>query len=134
MGFLDAAYVLPQWMLLVGAAVIGILLFFIITMYQDEKKYCPEKKLLVKARKTGTPIIEIIDIGSNQCIWELGEKSGEASLEFKTKMPGIRVDPILTSVGCEPRRLGGALIYSYAYESFLPQTSKNHLAFKNIIR
>jgi hypothetical protein len=135
MSVLDQAIVLPQWIffvvVLVAAASTIILLFFLM----DNKKWCPERNILVKARKKGIPIIEITDLGSNQIIWELGEKTRPDDIAFKSSTgAGIRIDPILVSSGCEPKRFNGANIYSYAFESFLPQTTKNHIAYKTILR
>lgn len=135
MSILDQSIVLPQWIffavVLIAAASTIILVFFLM----DNKKWCPERNILVKARKKGIPIIEITDLGSNQIIWELGEKANPDDIAFESKTgAGIRIDPILVSSGCTPKRFNGANIYSYAYESFLPQTTKNNLAFKTILR
>ena len=133
-GFLDTATIIPFWMLLIGIIIIGGMLIWIVRGYQLDKKYCWEKNLIVKARQKGIPIVELTDIGSGNTVWELGSKKNADDINFDTKFSGIRVDPVLTSVGCEPKRFGGGLdVYSYAYENWLPQTTKNHLAHRAII-
>ena len=134
MSFFDTATVLPFWMLLAGVIVIMALVGYIIREYQMNKKYCPERKIIITARRTGTPIVELTDIGSSNTVWELGSKKNVNDIKFDTQFSGIRIDPILTSVGCEPKRFGGGLdVYPYGYENWLPQTHRNHLAHKAII-
>lgn len=134
MGFLDTATVMPFWMLLVGIVMITIPLFLYVNDWRNNKRFCPERKLMIQARKNGIPIIELIDIGSGNVVWELGTKKSVNDIKFDTKYSGIRIDPVLTSVGCEPKRFGGGMdVYSYAYENWLPQTHRNNLAFKAII-
>lgn len=131
--FLDTATVLPFWMLLVGVIMIMAPIGYIIREYQLNAKYCQERKIIIAARRTGTPINELIDIGSGNTVWELGTKSDPNDIKFDTKFAGIRVDPVLTSVGCEPKRFGGGMdVYSYGYENWLPQTHRNHLAHRAI--
>lgn len=132
-GFLDVATVIPFWSLLVGVIAFMALIGYILREYQMDRKYCPEKKLFIKARKDGFPIIELTDIGSGNSVFELGTKKNADDINFDSKFSGIRIDPILTSVGCEPKRFAGGLdIYGYAYENWLPQTHRNHLAHRAI--
>jgi len=132
MGFLDMSILLPFWVPLVMALIIVALGAFTFRSWDINRKYCPERKIIIAARKTGIPVIELTDIGSGNTVWELGTKTGN-DIKFDTKYSGIRIDPVLTSVGCEPKRFGGGLdVYGYAYENWLPQTTRNHLAFKAI--
>jgi hypothetical protein len=133
MSFLDTMILLPQWILYAGVGILFLVGFLYVFRLADDKKFCTERDILVQSRKKGLPIIQIIDVGSNSAIWELGEKEKKDDISFKSKSQGIRIDPILTQTGCEPMRLGSSCIYSYAYENWLPQTTKNNLAFKSII-
>jgi hypothetical protein len=132
-GFLDTATVLPFWMVLVGIIILMALIGYIIREYQLNAKYCPERKIIIKSRAKGIPINELTDIGSGNTVWELATKSNANDIKFDSEFAGIRVDPVLTSVGCEPKRFGGGMdVYSYGYENWLPQTVRNHLAHKAI--
>ena len=134
MGFLDTSVLLPFYMILGATAVIMLAIGYIVIDWNKNRRYCPERKIIIKARQTGCPVIELTDIGSGNTVWELGTKSNVNDIKFDTQYSGIRIDPILTSVGCEPKRFGGGLdVYGYAYENFLPQTHRNHLAFRAII-
>lgn len=133
MSILNDMVVIPQiWFyILIGVAIIGV--GALILRVTSDKKFCPERAVLVTARKKKLPIVELVDLGSNSIMWLVGtkEKPSDIMFDFGDEYPGIRIDPVLTT-GCEPRRLNGLDIYSYAYESWLPQTTKNHLAFKAI--
>lgn len=132
-GFLDIATVIPFWMLLAGVIVVMALIGYIIREYQINKKFCWERSMIISARKDGIPIIELTDIGSGNTVWEAGRKKNKDDINFDTQFSGIRIDPVLTSVGCEPKRFGGGLdVYGYAYENWLPQTTRNHLAHRAI--
>jgi hypothetical protein len=134
MGFLDINFVMPLWLILIGAIVFTGLIGWTIREYRLNQRYCPERGPIISARKNGIPIIELTDIGSGNAVWELGSKKNPNDIKFDTKYSGIRIDPVLTSVGCEPKRFGGGLdVYSYAFENWLPQTHRNHLAFRAII-
>lgn len=134
MGFLDTSVLLPFYMILGATAMIMLSIGYIVIDWNKNRRYCPERKIIIKARQTGCPVIELTDIGSGNTVWELGTKSNVNDIKFDTQYSGIRIDPVLTSVGCEPKRFGGGLdVYGYAYENFLPQTHRNHLAFRAII-
>ena len=133
MSLFDMPTVLPFWMVIVGIVAIMLPIGLIIRDYQMTKKYCSEKKLIIAARKNGIPINELTDIGSGNTVWELGTKKNANDIKFDSQFSGIRIDPVLTSVGCEPKRFGGGMdVYSYAYENWLPQTTRNHLAHRAI--
>lgn len=132
-GFLDFPMVLPAWV----PCGIGIGWWFTCfyigyRIFWVEKKYCPERNLLIKARTTGSPVICLVDIGSNNATLELGTKKRSDDIKFDSKFSGIRIDPVLTSVGCEPTRINSLDYYFYAFENWLPQTARNHLAYKAI--
>jgi hypothetical protein len=131
-GILDMSILLPLWVPLIMAIIIIGLAAFVFRSWDFNRKYCPERSIIIAARRGGIPVIELTDIGSGNTVWELGTKQGN-DIKFDTKYSGIRIDPVLTSVGCEPKRFGGGLdVYGYAYENWLPQTTRNHLAFKAI--
>ena len=133
MGFIETSVMLPMWMILIAIVIVIVLAFWTVREFDMNRKYCPERKIIIKARSKGIPIIELTDIGSGNAVWELGTKGNANDIKFDTKFSGIRIDPVLTSVGCEPKRFGGGLdVYSYAFENWLPQTHRNHLAFKAI--
>jgi hypothetical protein len=133
MSFIDTPTVIPFWMLLIGIIMIMAPIGFIIREWQMNRKYCQERSIIITSRKDGVPINELTDIGSGNTVWELGTKKNVNDIKFDTQFSGIRVDPILTSVGCEPKRFGGGMdVYSYGYENWLPQTHRNHLAHRAI--
>jgi hypothetical protein len=133
-GFLDTAVLIPFYMVLLGVVFLLAAIGWAVIDWDKNRKYCPERKIFIEARRKGIPVINLVDIGSGNAVFELGTKKNPNDIKFDTKYSGIRIDPILTSVGCEPMRHGGGLdIYSYAYENWLPQTHRNNLAFKAII-
>lgn len=133
MSFIDTPTVIPFWMLLIGIIMIMAPIGYLIREWQMNRKYCPERSIIITSRKDGVPINELVDIGSGNTVWELGTKKNVNDIKFDTQFSGIRVDPVLTSVGCEPKRFGGGMdVYSYAYENWLPQTHRNHLAHRAI--
>lgn len=132
-GFLDVATVVPFYFILGAVVVVMLLIGYIIREYQIKKKYVWEFNAIVAARKDGVPIIELTDIGSGNTVWESGVKKNKDDINFDSQFSGIRIDPVLTSVGCEPKRFGGGMdVLSYAYENWLPQTPRNHLAHRAI--
>lgn len=134
MAFLDTPTMIPFWEFLLGLIIIALLVGYIVREYQMNRKYCQERPIIIKSRRDGIPIIELMDIGSGNAVWELGTKKNVNDIKFDTQYSGIRVDPVLTTVGCEPKRFGGGMdVYSYAYENWLPQTHRNHLAYRAII-
>ena len=132
-GILDTAVVFPMWQLLVGFLILWLpLVYFLKRMFWDDKRYCPERDVLVNCSKNGLPVIGLVDIGSNNATLEAGAKERTDDIKFKSQFSGIRIDPILTSVGCQPLRINGLDFYWYAFESWLPQTVRNNLAMKAI--
>jgi hypothetical protein len=133
MSFIDTPTVIPFWMLLIGIIMIVAPIGYLIREWQINRKYCQERSIIIASRKDGIPINELTDIGSGNTVWELGTKKNVNDIKFDTQFSGIRVDPIRTSVGCEPKRFGGGMdVYSYGYENWLPQTHRNHLAHRAI--
>ena len=133
MSFIDTPTVIPFWMLLIGIVMIMAPIGYLVQQWQLNRKYCQERSIIISSRRDGIPINELTDIGSGNTVWELGTKKNVNDIKFDTRFSGIRVDPILTSVGCEPKRFGGGMdVYSYGYENWLPQTHRNHLAHRAI--
>jgi hypothetical protein len=134
MSFLDTGVTFSLWMVIGLVGILMLAIGFIVIEWDRNRRFCPERKIFITARRKGIPVIELIDIGSGNMAYELGTKKDPNDIKFDTKYSGIRIDPILTSVGCEPKRAPGGLdIYSYAFENWLPQTHRNHLAFRAIV-
>jgi hypothetical protein len=132
-GFLDFAFVAPAWQIaLLFCWGWFVSLYLAFRIWWVERRYCPERDKIVEARRNALPLIGLVDIGSNNATLELGKKKRSDDISFDSKYSGIRIDPVLTSVGCEPMRLNGIDVYWYAFENWLPQTVRNHLAFKAI--
>ena len=132
--FLDIAIAIPlveYYAFLGGIAISFTLLIF---GWWQNKRWCPERKIFIAARKSGSPIICLTDLGSHNSVMELGTKKNANSIKFDTQFAGARIDPVYTATGCEPLRFQGGLdMYLYAFESYLPQTVTNHLAYKAIV-
>jgi hypothetical protein len=134
MSFLDTGVTFSLWMVLGLVVILMLAIGWIVISWDRNRRFCPERKIFITARRKGIAVIELIDIGSGNMTYELGTKKDPNDIKFDTKYSGIRIDPILTSVGCEPKRASGGLdIYSYAFENWLPQTHRNHLAFRAIV-
>ncbi len=130
----EGSVILPMWMVIGGFLAMWFpLVYCAKRIFWDDKRYCPERSVLIDCRKKNLPVIGLIDIGSNNATLEAGNKKKSDDIAFDSQHAGIRIDPILTSVGCEPVRVNGLDYYWYAFENWLPQTVTNHLAYKAII-
>jgi hypothetical protein len=85
-------------------------------------------------RRDGKLVICDVEVGTNNAEFILGEKEDPKSPLFKDEKSGVKVDPSMVSAYSEPMNFAGGLkIVGYAYKDLLPQTTRNHLAFKAIV-
>jgi hypothetical protein len=133
-GILSAVIGLPLYLLIIIALIPAVIIFslasILVKIYTNGK----EGFTFMKARNDGLPVLVDIEIGTNKADFVIGEKENEKSIVFKDDASGVKVDPGLVSAYAEPLRFEKGLeVYGYAYHNWLPQTTKNHLAFKAIV-
>jgi len=133
-GFLSFIIGVPIWILAMAIVVVFLGIFIPVNILIDFFRYGKEGFTFMNARKKGKPVLVGVEIGSNNAEFVVGDKENPKDPLFKDEVSGVKVDPSLVSAYAEPLRFPGGLeIYGYAYHNWLPQTTRNHLAFKAII-
>jgi hypothetical protein len=133
-GFLSFVLGVPLWMI-ASVVVAALTLVFIPTnILLGFMRYGGEGFIFMQARKDGIPVICDVEIGTGNAEFILGTKKNPKDPLFEDEQSGVKVDPSLVSAYAEPLRMSGGLnIMGYAYHDWLPQTTRNHLAFKAIV-
>ena len=133
-GFLSFIIGVPIWILAMALVVVLLGIFIPVNILMSFFRYGKEGFTFMNARKNGKPVLVDVEIGSNNAEFVVGDKENPKDPLFKDEASGVKVDPSLVSAYAEPLRFPGGLeIYGYAYHNWLPQTTRNHLAFKAII-
>lgn len=133
-GVLGFVIGLPLYMLLSIAIVPMVAILILISILLKIHKYGKEGFTFMQARNDGLPVLIDVEIGTNNAEFVVGEKANPKDITFKDEASGVKVDPSLVSAHAEPLRFPGGLdVYGYAFHNWLPQTTRNHLAFKAII-
>jgi hypothetical protein len=133
-GFLSFVIGVPLW-IIISVVVMALVLFFIPTnILMSFYRYGREGFTFMQARKDGVPVICDVEIGTSNAEFILGLKNNPKDPLFKDEQSGVKVDPSLISAYAEPLRFSGGLnIIGYGHHNWLPQTARNHLAFKAIV-
>jgi hypothetical protein len=133
-GVLNFVIGLPIWIIGCAVVVAGTIIFILFNIVTGFYRYGPEGFIFMQARKQGLLVINDVEIGTNNAEFILGEKTDPKNPLFKDEKSGVKVDPSMVSAYAEPLRFKGGLnIVGYAYRDILPQTTRNHLAFKAIV-
>jgi hypothetical protein len=133
-GILGFVIGLPMWMIGVGVIIMGIPIFIMFNMLSSFYRFGKEGFVFMDARRQGKLVICDVEVGTNNAEYILGEKEDPKSPLFIDEKAGVKVDPSMVSAYSEPMRFARGLnIVGYAYNSILPQTNRNHLAFKAIV-
>lgn len=133
-GTLSFVIGLPVWMIGSALVVFGVPIFIMLNLLTSFYRYGKEGFVFADARRRGLLVINDVEIGTNNAEFILGEKTDPKNPLFKDEKSGVKVDPSMVSAYAEPLRYSGGLnIVGYAYNNFLPQTTRNHLAFKAIV-
>jgi hypothetical protein len=132
-GMLMIPLMIPAWLLLIAITVIlmlGVLLVLTIARYWMNGK---EGFVFSIARATGLPVYIDAELGSGDADFVLGEKTKPKDITFKDEVSGIKIDPSLLSKDAIPMNFAkGLRIYIYSYYNYMPQSIRNHAAFKAI--
>lgn len=132
-GFLSFIMGVPLWLMLMAGVAAAVLVFIPFNMVMGYMRYGPEGFIFMEGRKQGIPVICDVEIGTGKAEFILGEKKGPKDPLFKDETSGLKVDPSMVSAFSEPLRFAGGLdVVGFSYHDFLPQTHRNHLAFKAI--
>jgi hypothetical protein len=133
-GMLSMLIGLPLYLILIVAVIPVTIVMILANILLKIFKYGKEGFTFMRARNDGLPVLVDIEIGTNNAEFLLGEKKSPKDITFKDESSGVKVDPSLVSAHAEPLRFSGGLdIFGYAYHNWLPQTTRNHLAFKAIV-
>lgn len=133
-GVLNFVIGLPLWLIGIVLAVAGTTIFILFNMIIGFYRHGKEGFTFMEARKTGKLVICDVEIGTNNAEFVLGEKKDPKSPLFEDDKSGVKLDPTMVSDHSEPMSFpGGLKIIGYGYKDFLPQTTRNHLAFKAIV-
>jgi hypothetical protein len=133
-GILSFPLALPFYLILMIALIPFTIIIILANILLKFWKSGKEGFTFMRARKDGLPVLIDIEIGTNNAEFVVGEKKNPKDITFTDEASGVKVDPSLVSAYTEPLRFDGGLeIFGYAYHNWLPQTTKNHLAFKAII-
>ena len=133
-GYLSFVLGVPLWIILSAAVAVLVLVFIPVNMLMSFFKYGKEGFVFMQARKDGTPVICDVEIGTSNAEFIIGTKKNPKDPLFEDEQSGVKVDPSLISAYAEPLRFSGGLnIIGYGHHNWLPQTARNHLAFKAIV-
>jgi hypothetical protein len=125
---------LPLYMLLGAAVIPGVIIMILLNILLKIRRYGKEGFVFMQARNDGLPVLIDVEIGTGNAEFVVGEKANPKDITFKDESSGVKIDPSLVSAHAEPLRFPNGLdIFGYAYHNWLPQTTRNHLAFKAII-
>ena len=125
---------LPLYLILCIAVIPMVLILILSNVLLKFWKNGKEGFVFMNARSNGLPVLIDVEIGTGNAEFVVGEKNNPKDITFKDEASGVKVDPSLVSAHAEPLRFPNGLdIFGYAYHNWLPQTTKNHLAFKAII-
>lgn len=118
---------------LVGALVIVVFAFML--YYMDIRRYNPEGKVFIKARKKGLPVLCRQDIGSGYAKVLLGKKDKPDDIAFDDgDLPGLMVDASILGESDAMHFERGLDMYFYASTQWMPLTTINALGMKTVKR
>jgi hypothetical protein len=128
--------VFPLYYLLGIAGYAAVITFGFIIYFTDIKRYCPEAKVFVKARRKGFPVLCRTDIGSGDSAFLLGKKKNpDKDIAFSDdNLPGLMVDPSLLGETDAMHFVRGLNIFYYGSTQWMPLTTITALGFKTIKR
>jgi len=133
-GFLSFAIGVPLWIILSVVIAAGTLAFIPTNIIFSFYRFGREGFTFMQCRKDGIPCILDVEIGTSNAEFIPGKKVNPKDPVFTDEQSGIKVDPTLISAYAEPLRFPGGLnIIGYGHHNWLPQTARNHLAFKAIV-
>jgi len=125
---------LPAEYLYVTIAVIIALVFYIVNNRMNLQNYNPEGPLFIKARKEGIPLLDIVDPGTNQARFVLGEKEREDDPVYAKDAYGLHADPSYVEGDSSPEQHpNGLMIQHVSPNVTFPVSPKCVLAQKTIL-
>jgi hypothetical protein len=132
-GPLTFGIVLPMWMLVIALMIVVVVIFILVATITGYLKYGKEGFLFATARQEGINVFLDCELGSDDGEFILADKSSPKDVVLKDEESGIKVDPSMLSSDSRPIRCPGGLnVFIFSYYNFMPQTIRNHAAFKAI--
>lgn len=131
--YLSLAIVLSLWIIIASVVTILVIIALLIVTVFSFWKWGKEGFMFAQARKDGIPVYLDAELGSDNADFVLGEKQNPKDVMLKDTESGIKLDPSLFSADARPMRLPlGLDLYIYSYYNYMPQSIRNHAAFKTI--
>jgi hypothetical protein len=125
--------VLPLWIMVAVIITIMVIISILILTIMGYLRWGAEGFLFAKARKEGKGVYIDCELGSEVGEFVLAEKSSPKDVVLLNEDSGIKVDPSMLDSYAKPLRMPlGLDLYIYSYYNFMPQTIRNHAAFKEI--
>jgi hypothetical protein len=132
-GALSFGVTFPIWLLVIILISIVVVIFLLGKTIAGYLRYGKEGFLFAIARKNGQDVFLDCELGSDNGEFILAEKASPKDVVLKDEESGIKVDPSMLSSDSRPIRCPGGLnIFIYSFYNFMPQTIRNHAAFKAI--
>jgi energy-coupling factor transporter transmembrane protein EcfT len=132
-GPLAFGIVLPIWMLVIVLMIVVVIIFILVSTITSYLRNGKEGFLFATARQEGLNVFLDCELGSDDGEFILAEKASPKDVVLKDEESGIKVDPSMLSSDARPIRCAGGLnIFIFSYYNFMPQTIRNHAAFKAI--
>jgi len=132
-GILYFGFVFPIWMMVIGLVIVCVIIFLLASAIMGYLRWGREGFLFATARKKGLAVYIDAELGSEVAEFCLAEKKSPKDVVLKDEESGIKLDPGLLSADAKPMRFPGGLdIYLNSFYNFMPQSVRNHTAFKNI--
>lgn len=133
-GLLSFVMGVPLWLIFSFVVAAGTIAFIPTNIVLGFYKGGKEGFTFMQARKQGIPVICDVEIGTGNAEFVLGKKVNPKDPLFEDEESGVKADPSLISAYAEPLRFsGGLMVIGYGHHNWLPQTHRNHLAFKAIV-
>lgn len=132
-GILGFGIVLPLWILISVVIALMVIFAILILTILGYLRWGAEGFLFARARKEGKPVYIDCELGSEVGEFVLAEKSTPKDVVLLNEDSGIKVDPSMLDSYAKPLRMPlGLDLYIYSYYNFMPQTIRNHSAFKSV--
>lgn len=132
-GVLGFGIVIPLWIMVAVIISIMVIISILVLTIMGYLRWGAEGFLFAKARKEGKGVYIDCELGSEVGEFVLAEKASPKDVVLINEDSGIKVDPSMLDSYAKPLRMPlGLDLYIYSYYNFMPQTIRNHAAFKEI--
>lgn len=132
-GMLVIPLMIPAWIIIIAVTTILMLIVLLALTIARYWMNGKEGFIFAVARATGMGVFIDAELGSGDAEFVLGEKANPKDITFKDEASGIKIDPSLLSKDAIPMNFPkGLRVYIYSFYNYMPQSIRNHAAFKAI--